>query len=406
MFGTPWKKFVHPAEVYYLEYPAHWDQVQQDEARSCGFGPHERDDVGLWISILPMSVDTERLADEIPKLMNQMLEKSEAVNPREDATLKHTGWKADMTKDGQGGNYWIMVGGDIVLFASTQVPIAERDTWNPAFDRVMASLQITRDDELLYRQMGNEILQKLKELHPDEEFEYDDRGIKGKHQRIFLSNVFREVKSNPKRRDRIIKDFITGLSKSFDGNMGYEEWDEVSSKVMPVLKPRDYIDPKSPTKHLYIQEWLTDVVICYVIKRSKYYRFLTGWDLDRWNITGETLHERAIENLVKLSWPSRLEGVRQPDGSRLIMLVTDDGLASSRILHPGLHKLFSGPLGTPFWAGIPNRETLVAYSNRRSMKKRIPRQLKKDHDSSAYPITAQPFLVTPDGIAPATEPEP
>ena len=63
MFGTPWKKFVHPAEVYRLEYPAHWDQVQQDEARSCGFGPHERDDVGLWISILPMSVDTDRLAD-------------------------------------------------------------------------------------------------------------------------------------------------------------------------------------------------------------------------------------------------------------------------------------------------------------------------------------------------------
>ena len=91
MFGTPWKKFIHPAEVYNLEYPAHWDQVQQDEARSCGFGPHERDDVGLWISILPMSVDTERLAEEIPKLMNQMLAKSEAVNPRQDATLKHTG---------------------------------------------------------------------------------------------------------------------------------------------------------------------------------------------------------------------------------------------------------------------------------------------------------------------------
>src|ERR1700720_2675382 len=156
MIVFPLKTFVHPQKAYRLEFPAHWDQVQQDEARSCGFGPHERDDVGLWISILPMSVDTDRLADEIPKLMNQMLEKTDAANARQDTTLKHTGWKADTVKDGQGGNYWIMVGGDVVLFASTQVPAAERDAWNPAFDRVMASLQITRDEELLYRQMGND----------------------------------------------------------------------------------------------------------------------------------------------------------------------------------------------------------------------------------------------------------
>ena len=71
MFPTPVKAFIHPGEVYRLEYPAHWDQVQQDEARSCGFGPHDRDDVGLWISIMPMSVDTERLVEDLPKLMRQ-----------------------------------------------------------------------------------------------------------------------------------------------------------------------------------------------------------------------------------------------------------------------------------------------------------------------------------------------
>ncbi len=71
MFPTPLKTFVHPAEVYRLEYPAHWDQVKQDQGRSCGFGPHDRDDVGLWISIMPMSLDTERLAEELPKLMEQ-----------------------------------------------------------------------------------------------------------------------------------------------------------------------------------------------------------------------------------------------------------------------------------------------------------------------------------------------
>jgi hypothetical protein len=38
--------------------------VTEKEGEACGFGPHERDDVGLWISILPMSVDTDTLAGE------------------------------------------------------------------------------------------------------------------------------------------------------------------------------------------------------------------------------------------------------------------------------------------------------------------------------------------------------
>src|SRR6516162_1978751 len=79
MLLTNWKKFVHPAGVYRLEYPAHWDHLEQDEARSCGFGPHERDDVGLWISLMPVSVDSNRLADELPKILVQVLPQMEGA---------------------------------------------------------------------------------------------------------------------------------------------------------------------------------------------------------------------------------------------------------------------------------------------------------------------------------------
>src|SRR5262249_308726 len=153
MFPTPLKTFVHPGGVYRLEYPAHWDQVVQDNGKSCGFGPHERDDVGLWISILPMSVDTDKLAEELPKLMGEALPHFQAGELRKDTTLRHHAYKADMHKEGEGGHYWIIAGGDVVLFASTQVPIAERETWNPPFEQLMASLQITRDEELALRKL-------------------------------------------------------------------------------------------------------------------------------------------------------------------------------------------------------------------------------------------------------------
>src|SRR5436309_13562778 len=113
MFPTTLKQFTHPAGVYRLEYPAHWDQVQQEEGRSCGFGPHDRDDVGLWISIMPMSVDTERLAEDLPRLMSQAMPEFEASELRRDPTMRDYALKADRIKEGEGGHYWVIAGGDV-----------------------------------------------------------------------------------------------------------------------------------------------------------------------------------------------------------------------------------------------------------------------------------------------------
>ncbi len=403
MFPTSWKTFTHPAKVYHLEYPAHWDQVQQDEGKSCGFGPHDRDDVGLWISIMPMSVDTDRIVEDLPKLMEQSLEKTQATNLREDKTLHHYGLKADMTKEGEGGHYWIVAGGDVVLFASTQVPVAERDTWNPAFDRVMASLEITREKELFQIKVAGDVLRKLRKRHPEEDFQFDEKGIRGKHRMVFLSNLYREIRQSPGRRKQLIQNFVDNLGQSAEASMGEEVWEEVRDQILPVLKPRDYIQPDGPTRHLLTSEWLSDVVICYVIRNKKFFRFVTGWDVDRWGTTVQELHQIALDNLARLPWPTQLVGARQNDGGRLILVETNDNLAASRLLHPDFHKLFSGPLGSPFWAGIPDRDTLVAYSDRRGLKQRMIRKLRKDCRTSAYSITPQPFLVTRDGIAPSRD---
>jgi uncharacterized protein YtpQ (UPF0354 family) len=403
MFPTLLKTFIHPGEVYRLEYPAHSDQVVRDEGKSCGFGPHDRDDVGLWISILPMSVDTDRLADDLPHLMKQSVQQFDANNVCQDTTLQHYGLKADMHKDGQGGHYWIVAGGDVVLFARSQVPEAERDVWNPPFEKLMASLRITREEELLHRKLANDVMAQLRQQYPDQEFEFDEKGIRGPDRVVFLTNVYREVKAAPSRREEIIKHFVANVGKAVDTPLGREVWEEARTHIVPVLKPRDYIEAGKPTEHLLLQEWLADVVICYVIKSKKFFRFVTGWDVNRWGTNAQDLHELSLANLARLPWPNRLEGSRQHDGGRLILVQTNDGLASSRLLHPDFHRLFSGPLGSPFWAGIPDRQTLVTFSDRRSLKKRIGRQLRKDHKALPYPITPLPFLVTADGIAPATD---
>jgi uncharacterized protein YtpQ (UPF0354 family) len=293
-----------------------------------------------------------------------------------------------------------VAGGDLVLFASTQVPPAERDAWNPLFQKVMASLEITRDENLLFRKVVIDVMAELKKRQPDQEWELDENDkIRGKNQVVFLTNVYREVKAAPERREKIIKHFVEHLSTPASAEFGHEVWDEIRGNIVPVLKPRAYFKSGEATKHMATTEWLADVVICYAIKKKQIFRFVTGWDENRWGITHDNLHETAMANLAGFPWPKQLMGSRSNDSGRVIVVGTEDGLASSRLLHPQLHKLFSGPLGNQFWAGIPSRDTLVLFSDRKLLKQRIGRRLKKDHDASAYAITPRPFLVTRDGIA-------
>ncbi len=394
------KKFLHPAGIYRLEYPGYWDQVQQDEARSCGFGPHERDDVGLWISLMPVSVDTDRLGEELPKILEQALPHMQGGNIRRDPSLRHYGVKADVHKEGEGGHYWLIAGGDVVLFASSQLPAAERDVWNPAFDQVMASLEITRDEELALRQLTNEVLLLLREQYPDQEFELDEKGIRGRNRIVFMSNLHREVRESPSRRSQIIQHFVKSLGASMDVALGYETWEDAQTRLLPLLKPRSYLESDSAARNAFSTDWLADVVVCYALRCNDIFRFVANADLERWEKDAQAIHEVAIKNLTELSWPTRMEGASQRDGGRVIIVTTSDGLSSSRLLHPDLHRLFSGPLGSPFRAGIPDRDTLVVYTDRHRIRQQTERQLRKDYRKSGYPITPRPFLVTPDGIAP------
>jgi hypothetical protein len=65
-------------------------------------------------------------------------------------------------------------------------------------------------------------------------------------------------------------------------------------------------------------------------------------------------------------------------------------------------ELLSRPLGSPFYVGIPNSNTLVAFSGgNSSLFDDVLLQLRRDYETSAYPISPQPFLVTSRGIAAA-----
>ena len=230
---------------------------------------------------------------------------------------------------------------------------------------LLTTLEITRDEELALRKLTNEVLTLLRQRHPEHDFEHDEKGIRGRNRVVFLSNLHREVRAAPARRDQIIEHFVQSLGQSMDLTLGQETWEDAQTRLLPLLKPRAYLDSDSANRSSLVNEWLANVIICYALRSKDIFRFVTTVDGDRWQMDLEAVHQVALENLCRLNWPTKMEGARQRDGGRVIVIATSDSMASSRLLHPDLHRLFSGPLGSPFRAGIPDRDTLVVYSDRR-----------------------------------------
>jgi uncharacterized protein YtpQ (UPF0354 family) len=394
------KTFVHPRQAFVLDFPAHWEHRVEENDMTCGFGPYERDNVALWISILPANFDTDELGEKMMQFFTDSLsELGHAANFREERAMYHQTVKADNVKEGEAGHFWMIAGGDLVLYAHSQVPAGEKEIWGPPIDRILNSLRITREKEHSRHKLLVEVLTRLREKHPERDYKLDEHGgISGRQERLSLDNLMREIRETPRRRDELIERYVAAWSPEICRDMGYELWAESERRILPVLKPRDYLSSHT-TSRLVSAEWLGDVLICYALQHDKVFRFVSDADCQRWEIDAERLHLAALDNLARLNWPSKMAGTRQEGGGKLILVTTGDSFAASRLLHPDLHDLFRTALGSPFIAAVPDRDTLVLLTNKASLKRRIAKKVKLDHDKSAYSISTKLYLVTPDGIA-------
>jgi uncharacterized protein YtpQ (UPF0354 family) len=83
----------------------------------------------------------------------------------------------------------------------------------------------------------------------------------------------------------------------------------------------------------------------------------------------------------------------------LILFQTMDGYDASRILLPTLHDRLREHLGSPFAAGIPNRDILLCFRNDDETVARLREQIADDYRKMPHQVTDKLLLVTADGIA-------
>src|SRR5206468_6093518 len=97
-------------------------------------------------------------------------------------------------------------------------------------------------------------------------------------------------------------------------------------------------------------------------------------------MTTDELHETALNNLITRSESMAAHAAQDEDGKiNLILFQTMDGYDASRILLPTLHERLREHLGSPFAAGIPNRDILLCFRNDDETVARLREQIADDY---------------------------
>jgi len=214
-----------------------------------------------------------------------------------------------------------------------------------------------------------------------------------------LENVFRGAMLKPDTVQHQIERWAVELIRVSEGTPDEEaDFEKLKDRILPAVINEAFAEAASA--QLVQQPFVADLKIVYALDSDRTISYIQRSMVNQWNITDEDLHEIAIENLVKRSDAIAAQAAQNEDGQiDLILFQTLDGYDAARLLLPTLHDRLKEHLGSPFCAGIPNRDILLCFRNEDQTVSRLREQIAKDFGQMPHQVTAQLLLVTADGIA-------
>jgi hypothetical protein len=214
-----------------------------------------------------------------------------------------------------------------------------------------------------------------------------------------LENLYRAVVLNPEDSRHQIERWIVELLRASEGTPDrLGSFEELKDRILPMI-----IAEKDAASHqnTVTQPLIDGLRLAYAIDNDRTISYIPEVHFERWGISRDDLHEAAIDNLVARSESMHAHAAQDEDGRvNLILFQTMDGYDASRLLLPTLHEKLREYLGSPFAAGIPNRDILLCFRNDEETVDRLRDQIREDHKKMPHGVTDKLMLVTADGIAP------
>ena len=213
-----------------------------------------------------------------------------------------------------------------------------------------------------------------------------------------LENIYRMTLLRPEQSRTHIERWIVEILRAGEGTPDRTgKLDDVRDRILPMVLPGT---PSENPAEGVSQVLVDGLQVAYAIDGDRTITYITRQQFDGWKITLEELHEIALANLVARS--EAIEAQAAHDGSgniNLILFQTLDGYDASRVLLPTLHQKLRQYLGSPFAAGIPNRDILLCFRNDDETVQRLSAQIAEDYRQMPHQVTEKLLLITADGLA-------
>jgi hypothetical protein len=213
-----------------------------------------------------------------------------------------------------------------------------------------------------------------------------------------MENVYRMAVLQPDDVRHHIERWVVELVRAAEGTPDRTgSFEELRDRILPMI----VADGERDRRTMVTEPLLEGLSIAYAIDSDRTIAYIPESQFKEWAVDQETLHDAAIENLVKRSESMSAHAAQDEHGKiNLILFQTMDGYDASRVLLPNLHEKLREHLGSPFVAAIPNRDILLCFRNEDATVERLREQIEADPKRMPHGVTDRLLLVTPDGIAP------
>ncbi len=215
---------------------------------------------------------------------------------------------------------------------------------------------------------------------------------------VSLENIYRMAVLRPDEARHNIERWVVELLRAAEGTPDRNgSFDDLRDRIYPMILPDRGDDAQRGT----VSQPLVDgLLVAYAIDSDRTISYIPHALFDTWGVTRDDLHAVSLDNLIRRSEAMGAHATHDEDGEiNLILFQTMDGYDASRLLLPTLHERLRELLGSPFVAGIPNRDILLCFRNDDETVGRLREQIAEDHRTMPHQVTDKLLLVTADGIA-------
>ena len=215
-----------------------------------------------------------------------------------------------------------------------------------------------------------------------------------------LENLYRISTLHPEGIQHHIERWMVELLRAGEGLPDRSGlFDELSDRILPMILSADSRDVS--LEQIITTPWIDGLHVGYAIDHDRTIAYVSHQQFADWHVDLEQLHETAMKNLSARSDGIEVHASQDDDGAvNLVLFQTMDGYDASRALLPSLHDRLRGHLGSPFAAGIPNRDILICFRDEADLIRRVRYQVAADYRSMPHQVSDRLLLITPDGVAP------